>query len=501
MYDVRIGRLSLLVAVLFVLAGILAAAPARRVQAHPEVCESDHGDGEEHDHGEICFTEEEIAKMDDSGAILAPGEIAKTSNIHLMSNLPKSGPFEGVPQFGSDLAFWGKYAFQGNYNGIQITDITEPDAPKIVSQLFCPGAQNDVSVWGNLIFASVDSSRNMPECERDGKPNVFQSATIKESWEGIRIFDWSNPASPKFVAAVETDCGSHTHTLIPQPEKGRALLYVSSYSPNRSFPDCQPPHDKISIVEVPLANPAAAKVIATPVLFPDGGTPSGTGRQTDGCHDITVYPAIGLAAGACTGQGSIFDISDPVNPREIARLSDPNFAFWHSATFSNDGKTVIFTDELGGGGGPTCNPTIGPKRGADAIYDISNPSAPVFKSYFKIPRTQANTENCVAHNGSVLPTPNRNIFVQAWYQGGISVIDFTNPSKPVEVGYFDRGPLSAERLVLGGSWSTYFYNGRIYSNDIQQGLDIFKLSDSVAGKANGVKLPYLNVQTQGPLSR
>jgi hypothetical protein len=202
-----------------------------------------------------------------------------------------------------------------------------------------------------------------------------------------------------------------------------------------------------------------------------------------------------------TGEGIILDISNPVNPQVLSSVTDPNFAFWHSATFSNDGKTVIFTDELGGGGGPTCNPTVGPKRGADAIYDISNPRAPVLKSYFKIPRTQSNTENCVAHNGNVLPTPDRDIFVQAWYQGGISVIDFTDPANPVEVGYFDRGPLSNERLVLGGSWSTYFYNGRIYSNDIQQGLDIFKLSDSVAAKANGVKLPYLNAQTQEPLSR
>jgi hypothetical protein len=366
----------------------------------------------------------------------------------------------------------------------------------------CPGSQNDVSVWGNLIFASVDSSRNMPECEKDGVLNRPQTAANPISWEGIRIFDWSDPKNPRYVTSVETDCGSHTHTILPEPNKGRALIYVSSYSPSLNFPDCQPPHDKISVIEVPLASPAAAKVINEPVLFPGGGFPGAPGRSsTSGCHDITVYQAIGLAAGACMGEGVIMDISDPVNPVVLSTMIDPNFAFWHSATFSHDGDTVIFTDELGGGGGPTCNPTVGPKRGANAFYDISDPTSPVFLSYFKIPRTQSNFENCVAHNGNLLPRGDRDVFVQSWYQGGISVIDFTDPRNPREVGFFDRGPLSDTSLVLGGTWSTYFYNGRVYSNDIQQGLDILKFSDSLAGNANGVKLPYLNAQTQEPLTR
>ena len=499
-WSVRRG-LALLGSAACVAAVLVAAGPPTTAVAHPDACEGKTtSSGEAHD--EDCFTDEEIAGFDDSGADLAPGETARTRNVHLLANLPKTGPFAGESNLNSDLAFWGDYAVQGNYNGIQITDISEPEAPVVVSQLLCPGSQNDVSVWRNLIFASVDSSRSSAECvDAAGNPNVAQSARLAESWEGIRIFDWSDPANPRQVGAVETDCGSHTHTLLPDDAAGRALLYVSSYSPNATFPDCQPPHDKISVVSVPLAAPQLAAVVAEPVLFPDGGLPSGTGRATDGCHDITVYPALGLAAGACTGQGALLDISNPVDPVKIADISDPNFAFWHSATFFNDGTKVVFTDELGGGGQPTCNPTIGPERGANAVYDISDPTNPVFLSYYKIPRTQSNTENCVAHNGMFLPTPDRDVYVQSWYQGGTSVVDMTDARNPREIGFFDRGPLSDERRITGGTWSSYFYNGFVYSNDIQQGLDVLRISDRAAAKANGVKLPYLNPQTQEPLQR
>ena len=489
-------RLLVLLAVAACIAALLVGFDSPRpASAHPEACEGKTGqDAEQHD--EDCLSAEETAAMDDSAAALAPGEISKSRNLQHIANLPKTGPLAGTANFGSDIAFQGKYAYQGNYAGIQITDISDPSNPRAVSQIDCPGPQNDVSVYGNLLFASVDSSRNKPECEG----NISQTAARADSWEGIRIFDIGNPVAPTYVTAVETDCGSHTHTLLPDLANGRLLLYVSSYSPNAAFPDCQPPHDKISVVEVPLANAASASVINEPVLFPDGGTPSGSGRVTAGCHDITVYPALKLAAGACTGQGSILDISDPVNPVEIARISDPNFAFWHSATFSNDGSKVIFTDELGGGGQATCNPTIGDKRGADAIYDIRNRTKPVFQSYFKIARTQSNTENCVAHNGNVLPIAGRDVFVQSWYQGGTSVIDFTDAANPVEIAHFDRGPISQEKLVLGGTWSSYFYNGFIYSNDIQEGLDVFRFSDRRAATADRTKLVRLNAQTQEPLA-
>ena len=308
--------------------------------------------------------------------------------------------------------------------------------------MLCPGSQNDISVWKNLLFLSTDSSRSDDSCASVPKP-----VTDATAWEGIKVFDISDVRNPRYVKSVETKCGSHTHTLVP--DGNRALLYVSSYSPNATYPDCQPPHDLISIVEVPLAQPAAARVIAEPVLFPDGGYAGQNGytRATDGCHDITVYPAIDLAAGACMGQGVIMDISEPAQPRVLSNIYDDNFAFWHSATISHDGKQVLFTDERGGGSGAECNPTVGPTKGADAVYSIRNPRKPRFLSYFKIPRTQAASENCVAHNGNLLPIRGRDIMVQAWYQGGVSVIDWTDGKRIKELAWFDRGPYFPDRAA------------------------------------------------------
>ena len=324
--------------------------------------------------------------------------------------------------------------------------------------MLCPGSQNDVSVWRNLLILSVDSSRSDDSCASTSLP-----ATNEEAWEGVRVFDISDPTSPRYVAAVETPCGSHTHTLAPDERGKNLFVYVSSYFPSATFPDCQPPHDKISVVKVPGSAPEAAYLAAEPVLFPDGGMPGGGySTETSGCHDITAYPQRDIAAGACMGNGILLDISDRVNPvvTEVTEDTD-NFAFWHSATFSNNGRKVVFTDELGGGGGPTCNPTVGNERGANGIYDIVGGQLE-FRSYYKLKRTQSNTENCVAHNGSLIPVKGKDLMVQAWYQGGISVFDFTNSRKPKEIGWFDRGPLSADRLIVGGSWSAYWYNGYIY---------------------------------------
>jgi hypothetical protein len=476
---------ALATAALLGAAGLSLALPSDVAIAHPEVCSTDgHDDGGDHEHGqnqEICFTQEEIAK---------------SRNVTHLANLPKQGPFNAETQFNSDLAFTGHYVIDGNYGGFSVYDIRNPSRPRLVSTVECAGSQNDVSVHGNLLVTSTDSSRNKAECEG----NVAQPVTDKASWEGIRIFDISDPAHPRFITGVETDCGSHTHTTIPDRKNRRALVYVSSYGPAANYPDCQPPHDKISIVEIPDRAPSAARVIATPVLFPDGGFPGIPGKTstTSGCHDITAYPAKKLAAGACMGQGIIMDIADPVRPKVLSSVTDPNFAFWHSATFNNAGTTVIFTDELGGGGGPTCNPTIGPNRGADAIYDIRNPRAPKFASYYKISRVNTNEENCVAHNGSLIPVPGRDVMVQAWYQGGISVFDFTNPYKPTEIAYFERGPLSTERLIVGGSWSAYWYNGRIYSSDIQKGLDVLLVRDWRLLGAGLHRTSQFNAQTQTP---
>jgi hypothetical protein len=434
----------------------------------------------------------------ESGEIPGVDEVVHSDNITPLANIPK----DALKGTGSDLAFQGRYAFGGNYDGFTVYDIANPKSPKVVSQVLCPGAQNDVSVSGNLLFLSTDSSRSDNSCS-----STTQSATVKESWEGMKIFDISDKENPKYVAAVETACGSHTHTLVPD---GRNVyIYVSSYSPSATFPDCRPPHDGISVIKVPRKAPEEAAVVNFPVLFPGEG-PDGGGNpgepanpgvsKTTGCHDITVFPKLKLAAGACMGDGILFDIKNPEQPKVIDQVQDNvNFAFWHSATFNERGTKVVFTDELGGGGSATCNAATGPNRGADGIYDIvgkGDQRTLVFRSYYKIPRHQADTENCVAHNGSLIPVKGRDIMVQAWYQGGLSVWDFTDSSKPQEIAYFERGPLSTDVLTGGGSWSAYYYNGYIYSNDLTKGLDVLKIHDKRTDPAKWVRLHELNVQTQ-----
>jgi len=433
-----------------------------------------------------CLPGQDFARLDDSKATLAEGDVVKSKNIHLLANMPKTGAFAGEDAYNSDLAFQGRYAFAGNYNGFTVWDVKKPSKPKQVAQVVCPGSQNDVSVYGDVLVLSVDSSRSDDTCT-----SVAQTAEEKSSWEGIRVFDISDVSNPKYVAGVETDCGSHTHSLAPGKDGESLYAYVSSYGPNATFPDCQPPHDKISIVKIPLDAPQDAAVVNEPVLFPEGGY-----TNTAGCHDITTYPSKDIAAGACMGDGILMDISDRENPVVTEQVTDTeNFAFWHSATFNNTGTKVVFTDELGGGGAPTCNPDTGPAKGANGIYDIEDGNL-VFKSYYKMPRTQSNTENCVAHNGSLIPVKGKDIMVQAWYQGGISVYDFTDSANPKEIAYFDRGPLSEEKLILGGAWSTYYYNGYIYSNEIARGFDVFDLRDPRVASAKKVKFDELNVQAQ-----
>ena len=426
---------------------------------------------------------------------LPAGASASSGNIKLLANLPKPAPFDTDASINSDLAFQGGYAYGGNYDGFIVYDIRNPRAPRVAAQVVCPGSQNDVSVYGDILVLSTDSRRTDDSCS---------STTTTDGtnyWEGLKIFDISNPRSPRYVAAVETDCGSHTHTLAPSRDGRDLYVYVSSYAPNAALADCQPPHDKISVVKVPVRAPERAAVVAEPVLFPDGGNPGGPGYSaTSGCHDITAYPSRDLAAGACMGDGVLFDIRDRAAPRVITTVRDTtNFAFWHSATFNNAGTKVVFTDELGGGVGATCNPTVGPVKGADAIYDITGRGDArqlVFRSYFKIPREQAATENCVAHNGSLIPVPGRDVMVQAWYQGGLSVFDFTDSANPREIAWFDRGPYNADSLVVAGNWSTYWYNGHIYSNEIQRGFDVFKITDPRLTGADLTRFPQFNAQTQ-----
>ena len=491
--------------------GVVAVLPSSAA-AHPEACADatlasmpsatfdSWGDAYE-----ACMSKAAQKGFDDSAAQLGPGETG-TKNLKLISSSPKEAPFDSTADFNSDLAFENGYAFNGNYDGVQVYDVRDPSNPQLVAKLHCPGSQNDVTVNDGILVTSTDSRRNKAECE--GNVTSPDTTRPETNWEGIRIFDVSDPRNPQYVRAVRTSCGSHTHTVLP--ERDRLLIYVSSYDIGTGRYDCLDTpdpylaHDKISIVEIPRDAPEDAEVIAQPNLFPDGGNrgePGGTVRTngTTGCHDITVYQALDIAAGACTGEGVMMDISDPEDPEVIANFEDPNFAFWHSATISNDGRKVLFTDELGGGSAATCNPTVGPTRGADAIYDITDPANPRFMSYFKIPRTQDNSENCVAHNGNLIPNKKgRDILVQSWYQGGVSVIDWTDGNNVKEIAWFDRGPFSdtVPPSPLAGFWSTYYYNGYIYGSEIQRGFDVFKLNHPSIAASGAFKTRTLNAQTQ-----
>ena len=491
--------------------GAVALLPST-ASAHPEACAkatlasmpSTEAFTGWHDAYEACIGSAAMENFDDSSAQLASGQTAGTSNLRHVFNRPKSAPFDDIvtnTDLNSDLAFEDGYAFQGNYDGVQVFDVRKGDRPKYASFVHCPGSQNDVTINDGILVTSTDSRRNKAECDGNRAATTAEAASEATSWEGIRIWDASDPENLEYVTAVRTDCGSHTHTVIP--EKRRLLIYVSSYDSAAGRVNCEGTHDKISIIEVPRRNPGAARVLSEPVLFPDGGNPGDADtRATNGCHDITVYPAIDLAAGACMGEGVLMDISDPEEPEVLSNIIDnENFAFWHSATFSDDGRKVLFTDELGGGSAAVCNPTVGSKKGADAIYDITDPANPKFMSYFKIPRAQSNSENCVAHNGSLIPNNRgRDVLVQSWYQGGISIIDWTDGNNPKELAWFDRGPFANAEPPnpLAGFWSSYFYNGYIYGSEIQRGFDVFKFTDRAVAGSRAYKMDTLNVQTQYP---
>jgi hypothetical protein len=400
----------------------------------------------------------------------------------------------------TDLAFRDTHLYIGSYQGFNAYDIENPRRPRHIASIVCPGGQGDVSVQGNLLIMSVEQTRGRLDCGTQG----VQAAVSRERFRGVRIFDITDPAKPRQVAAVQTCRGSHTHTLVRNP-KDPANLYVygSGTGAVRSpeeLSECSsldPREDlnsalaSIDVIQIPVAAPERARIVSRPRIFADArsgaiaglwpggnhGPGSQTTRQTDQCHDITVFPEVGLAAGACSGNGLLLDISDPANPVRLDYVADRNFAYWHSATFNNDGTKVVFTDEWGGGTRPRCRATDLPNWGADAIFDIVDRKLR-FAGYYKMPAAQTAQENCVAHNGSIVPVPGRDIMVQAWYQGGLSVFDFTDSSKPVEIAFFDRGPLDARRLITGGYWSTYWFNGYIYGSEIARGLDVFRLLPS-----------------------
>jgi uncharacterized protein (DUF305 family) len=397
----------------------------------------------------------------------------------------------------SDMAFKGDLLFAGNYHGFNVYRLDKAGVPKLLGSVVCPGGQGDVSVVGDILIMSVEQTRGRVDCGLQG----IAKDVSPERFRGIRIFDIKDPARPQQVGQVQTCRGSHTHSVVSANTNGNIIVYNSGTAvvrDDREMAGCvSGPGDmrtslfSIDVIAIPIADPASARIIESPRVFADmasgnlaglwkGGTHGeGTNetKATDQCHDITVFPSLGYAAGACSGNGILFDIKDPMHPKRIDVVSDPGFAYWHSATFNNDGTKVIFTDEWGGGGRPRCLASDPRNWGADAIYDIVDGKL-VFRSHYKLPAPQSDKENCVAHNGSIVPVPGRDLFVQAWYQGGISVLDFTDSARPVEIAYFDRGPINADKLVGGGFWSAYWYEGRIYGTEMVRGLDVLALAPS-----------------------
>jgi hypothetical protein len=413
---------------------------------------------------------------------------------------PTGSRASGLNFANSDIAFTGTILFLGNFNGFNTFEIEDPKKPRVFSSIVCPGGQGDVSVYGSLLFMSVEQTRGRVDCGAQG----VEATASAERFRGVRIFDITDLKKPKQVAAVQTCRGSHTHTLVVDPkDKENVYIYGSGTStvrPGEELAGCSnavPTEDpntslfSIDVIQVPLADPSKARIVNRPRIFadPQTGALAGLTREskaapgvqsqseTNRCHDITVFPQLGLAAGACAGNGILLDISDPVHPVRLDAVADKNFAFWHSATFNNDGTKVIFTDEWGGGTRPRCRETDPKNWGADAIFDIVDKKLQ-FQSYFKMPAPQTEQENCVAHNGSLIPVPGRDIMAQAWYQGGVSVFDFTDSAHPVEIAFFDRGPIDANNLITGGFWSAYWYNGYLYASEIARGLDVFRLKPS-----------------------
>jgi hypothetical protein len=485
---------------------------------------------------------------DDPRLGLAPGYFPwseASSNIELLDNDPRVAPFDANPgNFGfvnSDLAFTGDHAIMGSFNGFQVYDLSDPANPVRTGAFVCPGGQGDVSVFGDLLFMSVEETRGRIDCGTQGAPG----AVNLERFRGVRIFDISDLDNPVQLPGVQTCRGSHTHTLVTDPDDPDNLyVYNSGTSGVRSAAELvgcanaalttapvttgNPTQWRIDVIKVPLAAPETASIVSQPRIFTDPATgafnglqntlpgaqhPSGTNYSplpnTNTCHDITAYPALGLAAGACQGNGVLLDITDPVNPVRLDAVSDPNFSYWHSATLSNDGKKVMFTDEWGGGTSARCRVTDQPEWGADAFFDVAGDGDMQFKSYFKMPVPQTTQENCVAHNSSLVPVPGRDLLIQAWYQGGLTLIDFSDTANPTEIAFFDRGPIDVPNptgLNLGGLWSTYWYNGYIYGSEIARGFDTFglltsgQMSENEIDAATEAQVDEFNSQHQTPIT-
>jgi hypothetical protein len=521
---------------------------------------------------------------------LAPGMFDAEEaiwNLELVSNTPP--PKEFVGSVSSDLAFKGTYVVQGNFNGVIIWDMSDPQSPRLVNEYVCPASQSDVSVYGDLLFVSGEGLEGRLDCGTQG----VQDRVSDERLRGIRIFDISDIENPAYVANVQTCRGSHTHSVLKDPNDDENIyIYVSGSAmvrPDEELPGCSaamPDEDpnsalfRIEVIKVPLNAPEESAIVSSPRIFDDLAPPPShepspedvvklermraegknvylvreagpwvgsvrevpdglasrlldmykeekaiTGDPTEAqmvafresigdlvysmreeeeygpnqCHDITLYPEIGLAGGACDGYGLLLDISDPVNPVRIDQVADENFSYWHNATFNNDGSKILFSDEWYG---TKCRANDPYEWGANAIFTINEDRKLEFHSYYKMDAVQTEYEICVAHNGSLLPVPGRDIMIQSWYEGGVSLFDWTDPDNPVEIGFHDRGPMQIGNVGSGGSWSIYWYNGYLVNSEIYRGLDILALkanpylTQNEIDASKTVVLDYLNVQGQ-----
>lgn len=464
--------------------------------------------------GDAAAQQHGVATMDDPRVGLAAGPQGTAEeaalNMRLISLSPKPVQFDsarGLTYINSDLAFRENRVYQGNFSGFMIWDVSNPRNPELLNTTVCATDQGDPSIYGNLLFISAESNRSRNDC---GIQGVEDGA---DRMRGVRIFDVSNPRSPRLVKNVQTCRGSHTHTLVPDPTDPDVLyIYVGGSSGVRSADEmaacsggtvaenANTAQFRVDIIRVPLSNPEASEVVTFGRIF-EGLAPRGSRGGPSGCHDLTSYPAMNLVAGACGSYGILLDASDPENPVRLDAVADDNFSLWHTAVFSNDGSSVVFTDEWGGGTQPRCRAGDPFELGGNTILGIDNGRL-TQHAYFKMPAVQTDTENCVSHNGGLIPVPGRDIMVQGWYQGGVNVFDFTDQDNPIEIAYHDRGPVDAESLVVGGSWGAYWYNGFIYSSELSRGLDVLELlpsehlSENELAAAKLVMMEEYNPQSQ-----
>lgn len=463
-------------------------------------------------------------------------------NMRLVSFSKKPAQFDtvrGLTFVNSDLAFGTNFVYQANFSGFTIWDITDPTKPVVASVMQCTTSQGDPSIVGNLLFVSAEGGGNRNDCGAGGVKDP------KDHMAGVRIFDVSDRKAPKLVKNVQTCKGSHTHTIVPSPKDPNILyIYVSGQQaarPETELAGCKNGTDpadptnsmfQLDIIRVPLNNPEQAVVIPGARIFTglDAGgeckqfcAPPNPRRAAAAaaaeprietgprnCHDVTAYPSLNLLAAACSTHSILVDISNPEKPIRIDALTDTNnFQGRHTAAFSNDGKKLIQTDEWGGGTGPMCQESSMIELGGNTIISLDAKKKQTQRAYFKLPSAQSPEENCVSHNGGIIPVPGRDLYVQAWYQGGVDVMDFTDQDNAFEIAYFDRGAINPPALVdvpaaaaaaaaaeargirgggntIGGSWGAYYWNGYIYSSELDRGMDIYELTPSDQLSANEI---------------